>query len=67
MASSLFQGNQMMNTPKNNLVQLANVFKGNPEAIYNQLYQTNPQFKRFIDENQGLTNEQIAQKYGIPL
>lgn len=65
MASSLFQ--KQMKTPKNNLTQLANLFKGNPEFIYNQLYNSNPEFKNFIDENKGLTNEQIAQKYGIPL
>lgn len=37
----------------------------NPQDAVNQLCQTNPQFRKFLEDNKGLSNEQIAQKYGI--
>lgn len=65
MSSSLFGTQQPTQRP--NLQQMAEAIKGNPEALFNQLYQNNPRFKEFIDTNRGLSVEQIAQKYGIPL
>lgn len=38
---------------------------GNPEAIFRQMLQTNPQFSQFVRENAGKSPEQIAQAYGI--
>lgn len=40
---------------------------GNPEIVFENMYKTNPNFKKFIDENKNNTPEQIAKKYGIPL
>lgn len=71
MASSLFKQNQTsMNTRRNNglgqLMQLANEIKQKgPEAIFNQMYQSNPEFKQFVDNNQGKSMEQIARENNI--
>ena len=71
MASSLFKQNQTStNTRRNNglgqLMQLANEIKQKgPEAIFNQMYQSNPEFKQFVDNNQGKSMEQIARENNI--
>lgn len=56
-----------VNRNQPNLQQLLNLINGNPEEIYKQMYENNPQFKQFVDENKDLTTEQLSQKYGIPL
>lgn len=38
---------------------------GNPEALYSRMMQTNPQFAKFIHDNQGKSPEQIAKENGI--
>ncbi|WP_322154396.1 hypothetical protein [Paratractidigestivibacter sp.] len=38
---------------------------GNPEALYARLMQTNPQFAKFIHDNQGKSVQQIAKENGI--
>ena len=49
-------------------MQMANSLKqNNPEMIYQQMYNSNPQFRQFMDENKGLSIEEIAKKYGIPI
>lgn len=64
MSSSLFSKPSKMPT----LMQMANdIQKGNPEAIFQSMYERDPQFKQFIDENKGMSVEDIARKYGIPL
>lgn len=40
---------------------------GNPDAIVNQLMRTNPQFRKFINDNAGKSPEQIAKEHGINL
>lgn len=40
---------------------------GNPEALAKQMYQNNPEFKKFVDENNGLSNKELSNKYNIPL
>ena len=43
------------------LMQVSNLMKGkNPEAVYNQLMQSNPQFKQFIVQPGGYA---IAKRY----
>lgn len=37
----------------------------NPDAMLNDMYRSNPQFKEFVDRNRGKTVQQIAQEYGI--
>lgn len=64
MSSSLFQ----QQSQKPDARQIINtIMQGNPETIANQMYQTNPQFKKFVDENKNLPLEQLAQKFNIPL
>ena len=41
--------------------------RGNPQQIFQQMMQTNPQFRQFVSENQGLPIEQIASKYGVDM
>ena len=38
---------------------------GNPDAMFRQMMNNNPEFARFVNENIGRTPEQIAQAYGI--
>jgi signal-transduction protein with cAMP-binding, CBS, and nucleotidyltransferase domain len=37
----------------------------NPQAFYNDLMNTNPQFRNFVNANQGKSLQQIAQENGI--
>lgn len=81
MASSLFpntqraQGNsQNPTSPMPVLaspVQMLNSIKamasGNPQAMFNQMLNSNPQFAKFVSDNKGLTPEQIAKNYGVDL
>lgn len=39
--------------------------KGNPDAVFNNMMQTNPQFARFVKECEGKTPDQIAREHGI--
>ena len=41
------------------------MINGNPEAVYQQMMQSNPQFRQFVESNQGKSPEQIAQENGI--
>lgn len=69
MASSLFSNLQRKNQPSrnlNDLINLANEIKAKgPEALFNEMYQYNPEFKKFIDNNKGKTPEQIALENNI--
>ena len=50
------------------LNMLKNVMSGkDPQEVYNYLMQNNPQFKQFINDNQGKTIEDIALSYDIDL
>lgn len=57
------QQNNMLNQIAN-LRQLAN---GNPQGLYDQMMKSNPQFKQFVNSNQGKSPEQIAKENGIDL
>lgn len=37
----------------------------NPDDLYRELIQNNPQFRQFVEQNKGKTIEQIAQENGI--
>lgn len=37
----------------------------NPQAMYKQMIESNPQFKQFVEKNKGKTPEDIAKEYGI--
>jgi hypothetical protein len=52
----------------NNIFQVVNMLKsGNPQAIMNQMMQTNPQFAQFVNENKGKSVDQIAKDYNVDL
>lgn len=36
-----------------------------PDVLFNQMVNNNPQFKRFVEENKDKTPEQIAREHGI--
>lgn len=40
---------------------------GNPEQIAQNLMQSNPQFKAFMEANKGKTPEQVAREHGMDL
>lgn len=40
---------------------------GNPDAIFNQMMMSNPQFAKFVNENSGKSVEQIVQENGIDI
>lgn len=55
---------------QNNVAQtvsgIMNMVRGkDPNAVVNMMMQKNPQFAQFVRENQGLSEEQIAAKYGF--
>lgn len=55
----------------NKMAQVANVMRmlrsGNPEQIAQQMMQSNPQFRQFVEANKGKTPEQVAKEHGIDL
>lgn len=62
MPSSLFPKNQ--NNLFSAINQLKSMANGNPEALYNHMLQTNPQFKAFAESMRGKTPEQAFQEFG---
>lgn len=51
---------------QNNIMGLvASLKNGNPDAMFAQMMNTNPQFKAFVENNKGKTPEQIARENGI--
>lgn len=39
----------------------------NPDTMFSDLYNNNPQFRQFVDANKGKSPEQIAQENGIDI
>lgn len=63
MPSSLFQNQQ-----GNSLLAAVSALKamgGNPQAVYDQMYQSDPQFRSFADSMRGKTPEQAFRDYGL--
>lgn len=52
-----------------NLNQLGNFIQSmrDPTAMFNNMLNSNPQFRQFVAENQGKSPEQIASEHGIDL
>lgn len=40
---------------------------GNPQQMFQSMMQNNPQFRQFVESNNGKTPEQVAQEHGIDL
>lgn len=60
------------NNPQNNNTNLEALSliaraKKDPAGLYKELLQSNPQFKRFIENSKGKTKEEIARENGIDL
>jgi hypothetical protein len=65
MGNILFQNSPK---PKGNpiLDQLAQIRQAGPSnAVFNQMYQTNPQFRQFADSMRGKTPEQAFRENGL--
>lgn len=53
---------QMLNT----INSVKNSMNGSsPDAVFNLMMQSNPNFAKFVEDNKGSSPEQIASKYGI--
>ena len=67
----LMMAMQGANSPMNKMGQVANLMKmlrsGNPDQIAQQMMQSNPQFRQFVEANRGKTPEQVAREHGIDL
>lgn len=64
MASSLFppgNGNSILGAVN----ALKSASRGDPQALYLHLYQTNPQFRNFADSMKGKTPEQAFRENGL--
>ena len=46
------------------ILQLLSAIK-NPDTMYQNMMQNNPQFKQFVEATKGMNAEDIANKYGI--
>ena len=59
----------MFGVQRNGLEQMLQMLNAvnKPEDLFKQVYNTNPQFKQFVEENKGLTIEQMLEKSGIKL
>lgn len=56
------------NNRLNQILNIKNMLYGkDPNAVYNQLMSTNPQFSNFVNQNKDKSVEQIAQENGIDL
>ena len=57
---------QMLNRNQtSNISALMQMAKGNPEGMFKQMMQSNPQFRSFVDANKGKPADQIAREHGI--
>lgn len=49
-------------------MNILNLLKNrNPNEVFNQMMQTNPQFKSFVEQNKGKSVEQIAKEHNIDM
>lgn len=49
-------------------MNILNLLKNrNPNEVFNQMMQTNPQFKSFVEQNKGKSVEQIANEHNIDM
>lgn len=61
-------GNHSVMSSFSQLAEIARMVKsGDPQQIAMNLMQKNPQFKAFMDANQGKTPEQVAKENGVDL
>lgn len=65
MGNPLFQSKPQANS--NPLMNMVNSLKtqGPSEAVFNQMYQTNPNFRQFADKVRNMTPEQAFRQNGL--
>lgn len=52
----------------NNIFSLINSLKsGNPNIIFNQMMNNNPNFRSFMERNRGKSPDQVAKENGIDI
>lgn len=57
------------NRPNNQILSAIEQAKsfGNPQALYQSMYQTNPSFRKFADSMRGKTPEQAFRENGLDI
>ena len=67
MANVLLQNNRNTPTKSNSLAELFMQAKtlGPSDAVFNQLYASNPKFREIADSVRGMTPEQGCAKHGV--
>lgn len=67
----LMMAMQGASSPMNKMGQVASVMKmlrsSNPDQIDQQMMQSNPHFRQFIEQNKGKTPDQVAREHGLDL
>lgn len=64
--SQMFQQKHQQAQPSSPLDQLRQIQQAGPSnAIFNQMYQNNPNFKQFADKVRNMSPEQAFQQYGL--
>lgn len=59
------QAMKKSNSSLSGLSQLASILKGDPNAAYQNMLKTNPQFAKFVEDNKNKPIEQVAKENGI--
>ena len=54
-----------MTNNQNNIASLIQMVKGNPQAYFDNMMKTNPQFAKFVEDCKGKKPEQIMKEYGL--
>lgn len=49
------------------LVAIRQMAGNDPQAAFQEMMRTNPQFQRFMADNRGKTPQQVAREHGIDL
>ena len=65
MASSLFPNPMKNNGLIDAIQKIKSAAQGNPQALFDNMMQSNPQFKQFAESMQGKTPEEAFKQYGL--
>lgn len=65
MASSLFPNQNSGNNLINRIQNIKGVMGNNPQALFQNMMQNNPQFQQFAQSVKGMTPEEAFQRYGL--
>lgn len=62
----MFQTNNPYLQPMPPQQQIMNLLQSSdPQKVFEEMLNNNPQFKKFVEENKDLTPQQMCQKYGV--